>query len=79
MINENIQASKSLLAKTYGTNDLPYQSPKEISEDTVTLAESMKTKHNKIIVSSIVCCEESFKEKVEGVNAHLEEICAKKI
>ena len=62
-----------------GTNDLPLnKSPKEISEDKVTLAESMKTENNKIIVSSIVCRADSFREKVGKVNAHLEEICAEK-
>ena len=62
-----------------GTNDLPLnKSPKEISEDIVTLAESMKTENNKIIVSSIVCRADSFREKVGKVNAHLEEICAEK-
>ena len=61
------------------TNDLPLnKSPKEISEDIVTLAESMKTENNKIIVSSIVCRADSFREKVGKVNAHLEEICAEK-
>ena len=54
-----------------GANDLSLsKSPKEISEDIVTLTESMKTENNKIIVSSIVCRDE--------VNAHLEEICAEK-
>ena len=38
----------------------------------------MKTENNKIIISSIVCCADSFKEKVDEVNAHLEGICAKK-
>ena len=62
-----------------GTNDLPVnKSPKEISEDIVTLAESMKTENNKIIVSSIVCRADSFREKVHEVNAHLEEICTEK-
>ena len=37
----------------------------------------MKTENNKII-SSIVCCAGSFKEKVDEVNAHLEEICVEK-
>ena len=59
-----------------GTNDFPLnKSPKEISEDIVTLAKSMKTENNKIIVSSTVCCADSFKEKASKVNAHLEEIC----
>ena len=35
----------------------------------------MKTKNNKIIVSSIVCRAHSFREKVSKVNAHLEEKC----
>ena len=62
-----------------GTNDLPLnKSPKEISEDILTLAESMKTENNKNIVSSIVCCVDSFREKVEEVNAHLDEIFAEK-
>ena len=62
-----------------GTNDLPLnKSPKEISEDIVTLAESMKTENNKIIVCSIVCRADSFREKVGKVNAHLEKICAEK-
>ena len=63
-----------------GTNDLPLnKSPNEISEDIVTLAESMKTENSKIIVSSIVVCRaDSFREKVDEVNAHLKEICAKK-
>ena len=63
-----------------GTNDLPLnKSPKEISEDIVTLAGSMKTENNKIIVSSIVCRADSFRKKVDEVNAHLEEIRAEKI
>ena len=62
-----------------GTNDLPLnKSPKEISEDIVTLAKSIKTENNIIIVSSIVCRADSFREKVGKVNAHLEEICAEK-
>ena len=62
-----------------GTNDLPLnKSPKEISEDIVTLAESMKTEKNKVIVSSIVCRVNSFREKINEVNAHLEGICAEK-
>ena len=44
----------------------------------VILAESMKTKNNKIVISSIVYRADSFKEKVDEANAHLEEICAKK-
>ena len=45
-----------------GTNGLPLnKSPKEISEDIVTLAELMKTENNKIIVSSIVCRADSFR------------------
>ena len=51
------------------------KSPKEISENIVTLAESMKTENNKIVVSSIL---DSFREKVGKVNAHLEERCAEK-
>ena len=39
----------------------------------------MKTENNKIFVSSIVCRADSFREKVGKVNAHLEEIFAKKI
>ena len=62
-----------------GTNDLPLnKSLKEISEYIVTLAESMKKENNKIIVSSIVCRADSFKEKADEVNAHLEEICTVK-
>ena len=62
-----------------GTNDLPLsKSPKNISEEITTLAKSMKTENNKIIVSSIVCCAYSFREKVDEVNAHLEEVCAEK-
>ena len=62
-----------------GTFDPPLnKSPKEISGDIVTLAESMKTENNKIIVSSIVCYAGSLREKVVEVNAHLEEICAEK-
>ena len=38
----------------------------------------MKTENNKIIVSSIVCRADSFREKVDEENAHLEEICAEK-
>ena len=57
-----------------GTNYLPLNKPpKEISEDIVTLAESVKTENNKIIVSSIVCRADSFREKVGKVNDHLEE------
>ena len=62
-----------------GTNDLLLNKPpKEISEDIVTLAESMKAENNKIIASSIVCHADSFREKVSKVNAHLEETCAEK-
>ena len=62
-----------------GTNDLPLsKSPKEISEDILTLAESMKTENNKIIIPSIVCRADSLREKVNEANAHLEEICAEK-
>ena len=47
-----------------GTNDLPLnKSPKEISEDVVTLVKSMKTENNKIIASSIACCANIFREK----------------
>ena len=62
-----------------GTNGFPLnKSPKEISEDIVILAEMMKAENNKIMISSIVCRADSFKEKVDDVNAHLEEICAEK-
>ena len=62
-----------------GTNDLTLnKSPKKISEDIIALVESMKTENNKIIVSSINCRADSFREKVGKVNAHLEEICAEK-
>ena len=62
-----------------GTNDLRLnKSPKEISEDIVTVAESMNPENNEVIDSNIVCCVESFREKVDGVNAHLEKICAEK-
>ena len=58
-----------------GTNDPPLnKSPTKISEDIVTLAESMKTENNKIIVSSIVCPADSFREKVGKVTL----ICAEK-
>ena len=51
-----------------GTNDLPLnKSRKEVSEDIVTLAELVKTENNKIIVSSIVCPADSFREKVGKV------------
>ena len=60
-----------------GTNDLSLkQSLKGNSEYTVTLMESMKRENKKIPISSIVCQVDSFKEKVDEVNAHLEEICA---
>ena len=62
-----------------GTNDLPLnKSPIEISEDIVTLAESMKTENNKTIFSGIVFRGDSFEENVDEVNAHLEIICAEK-
>ena len=38
----------------------------------------MKTENNKIIVSSMFCRADSFREKVGKVNAHLQEICAEK-
>ena len=60
-----------------GINDPPLnKSPKETSEDIVTLAELMKTENIKIIVSSIVCRADSFGKKNGKVNAHLEEIFA---
>ena len=40
--------------------------------------ESIKTENDKIIISMIVCRVNSSKAKVEKVNSHLEEICAKK-
>ena len=62
-----------------GTNDLLLNKlRKEISEDIVTLAESIETENKKIIISSIVCHADSFKEKVDEVNTHLEEIYAEK-
>ena len=62
-----------------GTNDLPLnKSPKKISEDIVTMVESMKTENNKIIASSIDCHAERFREKVGKVNAQLEEKYAEK-
>ena len=58
-----------------GTNDFPLnKSTKEISENIATLAESMKTDNYKIMISSIVCHGDSFKEKISEVNAYLEEI-----
>ena len=60
-----------------GTNDLPLnKSPKKISVETITLAEPMKTENNKIIVSNIVCRADSFREKVDEANTHLEQTCA---
>ena len=60
-----------------GTNDLPlHKSPKEISENIVTLAESMKTENNKIIVSSLVCRADSFREKV-GKHSSRRNMCRK--
>ena len=38
----------------------------------------MKTEDNEIINSCIVCRTDSFREKVDEVNAHLKEICAEK-
>ena len=38
----------------------------------------MKTENNKITISSAVCRTDSFKEKVDKVNTHLEEICSEK-
>ena len=38
----------------------------------------MKTENNKITISSAVCRTDSFKEKVDKVNTHLEEICSGK-
>ena len=34
-------------------------------------------KENKIIISNVVCHTDSFKEKVDKVKVHPEEICAK--
>ena len=54
------------------------KSPKEILQDIVTLAESMKTENKKIMFSSIVCRGDSFRENVDKVNAYLQEICVEK-
>ena len=63
-----------------GTNDFPLnKSPKEISEDIVTLAKSIKTENNKIMVSSTVCRGDRFRAKVGKVNVHLEKIVPKRI
>ena len=62
-----------------GTDGPPLnQSPKEISEDIVTLTESMKTENIKIIISSIVCRADSFREKFDEVNFYLKEVCVEK-
>ena len=74
-----IDFKPEMLVVHVGTIDLLLnKSPKKISGDIATLTESMKTENNKIIVFSIVCCTDSFREKVVEVNAHLEEICAGK-
>ena len=44
------------------SNELPLnRSAKKSLENIVTLAESVKTEYNKVIVSTIVCCEYSFR------------------
>lgn len=62
-----------------GTNDLfLIKSPQVISEDIVTLVESIKTENNKIIISGIVCCAYSFKEKFDQLNNHRGNMCRKR-
>ena len=62
-----------------GTNDLPLnKSPKEISDDIVTLARSIKTENTKNIVSSTVRPADNFRKIVGIVNAHIEGICVEK-
>ena len=39
----------------------------------------MKTENNKFIISNIVCHGDSFKEKIDEINAHLEQICSEKM
>ena len=74
---------KDFKAQTFvlhvATNGLPLNKPpKKIFEVNVTLAESMKTDNNKIIISGIVCRADNFEENVDEVNDHLEEICAER-
>ena len=49
--------------------------PKDIANDIIQLAKSVKTDANKVAVSSILPRKDKFNNKAKEVNTHLQDIC----
>ena len=59
-----------------GTNDLSSdKEPKDIANDIIKLAKSVKTGANKVAVSIILPRKDRFNSKAKEVNTHLLDIC----
>ena len=59
-----------------GTNDLSSdKEPKDIANDIIQLAKSVKTGANKVAVSIILPRKDRFNSKAKEVNTHLLDIC----
>ena len=59
------------------TNDLSSdKEPKDIANDIMQLAKSVKTDTNKVAVSSILPRKDKFNNKAKEVNTHLQDICS---
>ena len=60
-----------------GTNDLSSdKEPKDIANDIMQLAKSVKTGANKVAVSSILPRKDKFNSKAKELNTHLQDICS---
>ena len=51
--------------------------PEEISEKIITFSKHLKSEDNEVVVSGIVPCGDSYKEKAEGLNKVLKDTCTK--
>ena len=60
-----------------GTYDLSSdKEPKDIANDIMQLANSVKTDVNKVAVSNILLRKDKFNSKAKEVNTHLQDICS---
>ena len=60
-----------------GTNDLSSdKEPKDIANDIMQLAKSVKTDASKVAVFSILPRKDKFNSKTKEVKAHLQDICS---
>ena len=60
-----------------GTNDLSsVKEPKDIANDIMQFAKSVKTEENKVTVSNILPRKNKFNSKAKEVNTHLHDICS---